>query len=96
MIDELVKAANAIEKAGIKPQDWHPKLKRLPKISKESPCVRIWLTIDGNIQNVDLINEKQVRQLWKFEPNNGFALPGFNYLPPNLPTIFENVCEEFI
>ncbi|MCU0600503.1 MAG: hypothetical protein MUE70_14750, partial [Desulfobacterales bacterium] len=94
MIDELVKAANAIEKAGIKPPDWHPKLNRLPKVSKEAPCVRIWLTADGNIQYVDLIDEKQVGKLWKFEPNNGFSLPGFNYSPPNLSNIFENVCAE--
>ena len=94
MIDELVKAANAIEHAGIKPQDWYPKLNRLPKVSKEAPCVRIWLTTDGNIHDIDFINENQVGQLWKFEPNNGFSLPGFNYFPPNLLNIFEKVCGE--
>ncbi len=94
MIDDLVKAANAIAQAGIKPQDWHPKLNPLPKVSKETPCVRIWLTTKGNIQNVDLIDEKQVAQLWKFEPNNGFSLPGFNYFPPNLSNIFKKVCGE--
>lgn len=94
MIDELVKAATAIEKAGIKPQDWHPKLNPLPKVSKESPCVRIWLTTKGNIQDVDLIDEKQIAQLWKFEPNYGFSLPGFNYSPPNLSNIFNKVFGE--
>jgi len=94
MIDELVKAANAIEMAGIKPPDWFPKLSRLPKVSKGAPCVRIWLTPDGNIQHLDLLNEKHARQLWKFEPNNGYSLPGFNYFPPNLSNIFDKVCGE--
>lgn len=94
MIDELVKAANAIEKAGIRPIDWHPKLNRLPKVSKNAPCVRIWLTTDGNIQNADLIDEKHVSLLWKYEPNNGFSLPGFNYYPSNLSKIFRKVCGE--
>ncbi len=94
MIDELVKAANAMDKAGIISPDWFPKLNRLPKVSKEAPCVRIWLMPDGNIRTVDLIDEKQIWQLWKFEPNNGYSLPGFNYFPPNLLNIFDKVCGE--
>jgi len=81
MIDELVKAANAIEKVGIKTQDWHPKLKVLPKIKKKAPCIRIWLTADGHIHDIEPLAEERVAQLRKYEPHNGRSLPGFNVRP---------------
>lgn len=81
MIDELVKAANAIEKAGIKSQDWHPKLKVLPKVSKKEPCVRIWLTADGHIHDIEPMPIELVAQLRKYEPDNGKSIPGFNVRP---------------
>ena len=81
MIDELVKAANAIEKSGIKPQDWHPKLKVLPKVSKNAPCIRIWLTPDGHIHDIEPLSKELAAQLRKYEPDNGKSLPGFNVRP---------------
>lgn len=81
MIDELVKAASAIEKAGIKSQDWHPKLKILPKATKKTPCVRIWLTADGHIHDIEPLAEDLAAQLRKYEPDNGKSLPGFNVRP---------------
>ena len=81
MIDELVKAANAIEKAGIKSQDWHPKLKVLPKASKKKPCVRVWLTVDGHIHDIEPLPQELVAELRKYEPDNGKSLPGFNVRP---------------
>lgn len=81
MIEELVKVANAMEKAGIVSNDWHPKLKVLPKVSKKTPCIRIWLTKDGHIQDVESLTEKQVQTLRKYEPDLGKSLPGFNVRP---------------
>ena len=81
MIDELVKAANAMEKAGIKSQDWHPKLKVLPKVTKKTPCIRVWLTEDGHIHDIEPIAEKMVTKLRKYEPDNGKSLPGLNVRP---------------
>ena len=81
MIDELVKAATAIEKAGIQSQDWHPKLKVLPKATQKAPCIRIWLTADGHIHDIEPIAEGLVAQLRKYEPDNGKSLPGFNVRP---------------
>jgi len=81
MIDELVKVANSMRDANIVPIDWHPKLKTLPKVSKKSPCIRVWLTDDGHIKDVELLSEEQAGQLRKYEPNNGEALPGFNVRP---------------
>ena len=81
MIDELAKVANAMQSAGITAKDWHPKLKTLPKVSKKSPCVRIWLTGNGHIKDVELMTKEQVDHLRKFEPDNGKSLPGFNVRP---------------
>lgn len=81
MIEELVKVANAMEKAGIVPVNWHPKLKVLPKVTKKTPCLRIWLTADGHIQEVESLTEEQAAFLRKYEPDNGKSLPGFNVRP---------------
>ena len=81
MIDELVKVANAMEKADIVPIDWHPKLKVLPKVTKRTPCVRIWLTKDGHIKNLESLSGEHAAILRKFEPENGKSLPGFNVRP---------------
>jgi len=81
MIEELVKVAAAMEKAGIVPVDWHPKLKVLPKVSKKTPCVRIWLTADGHIKDMESLTEKQAVFLRKYEPDLGKSLPGFNVRP---------------
>lgn len=81
MIDELVKVAEAMDGAGIVPENWHPRLKVLPKVTKKAPCLRIWLTKDGHVKDVELLEEKQVLPLRKFEPNNGTSLPGFNVRP---------------
>lgn len=77
MIDELVKAANAIERGGIKPQNLHKKLTALPK----KPCFRVWLTEDGHIHDIEPLAEEMVSKLLKYEPDNGKSLPGFNVNP---------------
>lgn len=81
MIEELVKVAAAMEKAGVVPVDWHPKLKVLPKVSKRTPCVRIWLTADGHIKDMESLTAEQAVFLRKYEPDLGKSLPGFNVRP---------------
>ncbi len=81
MIDELVKAANAIDAAGIKAPDWHPKFKTLPKVTAKVPCVRIWLKSDGRIDDIESMPPENVANLRKYEPDAGKSLPGFNVYP---------------
>ena len=81
MIDELVKAAKAIENAGIEIQDWHPKLKALRKVTKKEPCIRIRLSDEGHIHDIEPIPKELATQLRKYEPDNGKSLPGFNVRP---------------
>ncbi|MCL2791106.1 MAG: hypothetical protein FWD79_10740 [Desulfobulbus sp.] len=81
MIDELVKAADAMRNADISAKDWHPKLKTLPKVTAKAPCIRIWLTGDGHIHDLELISSELAVQLRKYEPDLGRSLPGFNVRP---------------
>lgn len=81
MIDELVKAANAMGNAGISAKDWHGKLKTLPKVTAKEPCIRIWLTNEGRIHDLELISPELALELRKFEPDLGKSLPGFNVQP---------------
>lgn len=81
MLDELFKAADAIEGAGISPKDWHPKLKPLPKVTAKAPCIRIWLDADGHIADLEPLACDLAAKLRKFEPDNGKSFPGFNVRP---------------
>jgi hypothetical protein len=81
MIDELVKAANAMQDTGISAKDWHPKLKPLPKVTSKAPCIRIWLTDEGHIHDLEPLLPDLASQLRKFEPDLGKSLPGFNVRP---------------
>lgn len=87
MIDELIRVADAIEKAGMPTYDWHPSLSPIPSANNK-PCIRIWLERDGHLKSIERLPDGLDKKLWKYEPNNGFALPGFNYSPPNLKKIF--------
>lgn len=94
MIDELVKVAGAMNEAGVVPQNWHPKLKILPKVSMKAPCVRVWLTADGHIKDVDLVGEKHAIVLRKYEPDLGRSLPGFNVRPLYRLVMSQDECKK--
>ena len=81
MIDELVKAANALQDAGISATDWYGKLKTLPRVTAKEPCLRVWLTDDGHIHGLEAISAELALDLRKFEPDLGKSLPGFNVQP---------------
>lgn len=81
MLDELAKAADAIEAAGIFVKDWHEKLKPLPKVTAKAPCIRIWLNAEGHIVDLEPLAAPLAKKLRKFEPDNGKSFPGFNVRP---------------
>jgi len=87
MIDELVKADNAMRDAGISAKDWHDNLKTLPQVTAKAPCIRIWLTNDGHIHDLEQLPSELVAQLRKFEPDNGKSFPGFNVRPLFIQTV---------
>ncbi|OGS25053.1 MAG: hypothetical protein A2314_01970 [Elusimicrobia bacterium RIFOXYB2_FULL_50_12] len=81
MLNELYQLADALEKAGIKADDWHPQLKKLPKVSNKKPCYRISVSHDGEIASIDTISIDMSLVLRKWEPSNGTSFPGFNIQP---------------
>ncbi len=81
MINELANVADAMRNTGVVSVNWHPKLKIMPKVSKNAPCIRAWLTNDGHIKNLELLSKEHVGKLRKYEPDLGRALPGFNVRP---------------
>ena len=87
------KAADAMERAGISGYDWHFSLSKLPSADK-MPCLRVWLLKDGHIKTVEWLPDGLAKRLWKFEPSNGFSLPGFNYSPSKLTKILGSVLVE--
>ena len=94
MIDELVKAANAMGHAGISAKDWHPKLKPLRKVTAKAPCIRIWLTNDGHIHDLEPLSVELASQLRKFEPDNGKSFPGFNVRPLFIQTLIDSEAKK--
>lgn len=76
MLNELYRAACAIEKAGIKTgQEWHKHMQPFPK----AKTIRIWLLKDGGIGNrIDVIDDATARTLRKFMPTKFFSVPAMN------------------
>jgi hypothetical protein len=96
MLDELFKAAAAIEHAGISAKDWHPKFKPLPKATTKAPCVRVWLDSEGHIVDLEPLSAKHAAKLRKFEPDNGKSFPGFNVRPLFIRTLPEAEAKKFV
>lgn len=95
MLDELFKAAAAIERAGIVVKDWHPKFKPLPKVSKKAPCIRIWLDNDGHVVGLEPLLAEHATKLRKYEPDNGKSFPGFNVRPLFIRDMSEQDVKRF-
>jgi hypothetical protein len=81
MLNELYNLSVALEKAGIKPHDWHKDLKPLPNATTKKPCYKILIGIDSTITGVVHIEEELVACLRKWEPSLGNSFPGFNIQP---------------
>lgn len=80
MINELYSLSRTIENKGIVTKDWFREYKLLPKVTKSSPCIRIWLARDGSISNVESLDAELVQSLRKFGNNQG-TFPAFNIAP---------------
>jgi len=71
---------------GIKSHDWHPKYKSLPKYTSFRVSIG---TGDSLIHSIELLGEDKNLILRKWEPNNGYSFPCFNFQP----VTFENKDE---
>lgn len=96
MLDELVKAAAAIEQAGITAKDWHPKFKPLRRVTAKTPCIRVWIDSEGHIVDLEPLSAEHAAKLRKYEPNNGKSFPGFNVRPLFIRSLRETEAKEFL
>lgn len=82
MLNELSQLADALEREGISPKVWDPKLKELPKTNKKKPCFQILLAKDGTVDSIEILSADLVASLRKWEPSgNGYSFPGLNINP---------------
>lgn len=81
MLNELCQLADALEKSGISPKEWHHQLKPLPNVSKTKPCYCISIAEDGAVDSLETINKDTSAVLRKWEPSLGDSFPGFNIQP---------------
>jgi len=80
MINELYSLSNTIEDKGIVTKDWYREYNPLPKVTKNAPCIRIWLTKDGSVCGMESLEAELVQSLRKFG-NNQSTFPAFNIAP---------------
>lgn len=81
MLNELYNLAESLSLAGITPDEWHPQLKPLPKVSSAKPCYRISINDDMSVSSVKPVDFELADGLRKWEPSNGSSFPGFNIQP---------------
>jgi hypothetical protein len=78
MINELMKVAGAMQALPRVSEGIPEVLQPLPKASASAPCIRVWLTSDGQIDRLEKLTIEHAAQLRKFAPNKFSSLPGFN------------------
>ena len=81
MLNELCQLADALEKAGISPKEWHPQLKQLRNVSEKQPCYSVSVSENGSVSSIETINSDTASVLRKWEISNGTSFPSFNIQP---------------
>ena len=77
MINELHNLAKALNSKGIQVAEWHRKYKTIPKVTIQSPCIRIWLDDDGTVCGMENLTAEQTIMLRKYGDNQS-SFPAFN------------------
>lgn len=80
MLNELYGLSHTLGGMRIEAEEWHREYKPLPKVSKDAPCLRIWLSGDGTVSNIEALDSELVQTLRKFGNNQG-TIPAFNIAP---------------
>lgn len=77
MINELYHLSQTLDSKGIEVSEWHRKYKEIPKVTVQSPCVRIWLDDDGAVCGIERLTAEHVSRLRKYGDNQS-SFPAFN------------------
>lgn len=80
MINESYALAKSIADSGIITQEWHTAYKLLPKATVKAPCLRLWVSDNGEITGIEEMNPDAVSLLRKYGNNQG-TFPAFNIKP---------------
>ncbi|KJR44586.1 hypothetical protein UF75_5033 [Desulfosporosinus sp. I2] len=80
MLNELYSLSGTLESKGIPTKEWHDKYKELPKVTSKTPCIRIWITKDGSICELESISAELAQSIRKFGNFQG-TFPAFNIAP---------------
>lgn len=80
MLNELHDLAEALRQTHLITQQWHREFKPLPKVTRKSPCLRIWLDDEGSVSSIDRIEAELAAKLRKYGNNLG-TFPAFNMAP---------------
>ena len=80
MINELFALSKSLEKMRISTNNWHREYKVLPNPSAKSPCVRIWMSENGEVTGIQKLDIETVNVIRKYG-NNQRTFPAFNIKP---------------
>lgn len=89
MINELYQLSAVLEQENITPYKWYDRYKQIPK----KDAVRIWLSADGSVADIDTIKKEDTQSLRKLETANGMSFPAFNIIPLYRITDAEQISE---
>ncbi len=80
MLNELYGLSHTLRGMQIDAEEWYREYKPLPKVTKDAPCLRIWLAHDGSVSDIEEIGNDLAQSLRKFGNNQG-TIPAFNMAP---------------
>ena len=76
MINELQKLAVVLNDAAIQSVEWHRLYKPIPKVKKNAPCIRFWLS-EMEIVGAEFLEENIADSIRKYG-NNQYSYPAMN------------------
>lgn len=92
MINELHNLAKTLDSKGISSNEWHREYKPIPKVTPQSPCIRIWLGDDGSVCGMESLTSEHAGTLRKYG-NNQNSFPAFNISSLYRLTDAESIAE---
>jgi hypothetical protein len=80
MLNELYTLSNTLNSKGISIKEWHREYKTIPKVTAKAPCIRLWISDNSSICDIESISVELAQSLRKYGNNQG-TFPAFNIAP---------------
>ena len=83
MINELYVLSETLKQMNISTTIWYRKYNPLPNASVKSPCLRIWISVKGQVMGIETLDAELVTKIRKYGETSGTSLtfPAFNIKP---------------